>query len=326
MRRLVADLRRRLGLGKARRPPVAYAVTCPAGHPLRGWRKKRHQVVSCEQCGQPVFILPYSPLPPPDGEATADRLGASPLPASSRPWRLPLIGGAITLSVVAAGFAVLFSLLRSPREAAPADARQQIEAGKLLLAEGKPRRAVETFDEAIRLARQGQPQLTASEGHQLHHWRRQAGLAADLLSESLGEILLRAARTQPDEWQDQFGQRYKGQGKANAVVFDAGVRRDAAGQYQLDWVLRAGAEHARIDLGDLSLLRTLPLDQPRRLLFGARLASVAREAGGVWLVRFEPDSGVLLTDREAAEACCPGLVDAEMQELLARQREWLEGK
>jgi hypothetical protein len=87
--------------------------------------------------------------------------------------------------------------------------------------------------------------------------------------------------------------------------------------------VRAGEVEARVALEDLTLLRQLPLDPPRRWLFGVRLANCQREEGGVWVFRFEPESAVLLTDEAAAAACCPGPVDDELHEVLRRQDEWL---
>jgi hypothetical protein len=67
----------------------------------------------------------------------------------------------------------------------------------------------------------------------------------------------------------------------------------------------------------------LPLEEPTRLLFGARLARVRRDTPSSWEVRFEPDSGVLLTDPGAAAVCCPFLGEAELRALLQRQAGWL---
>jgi hypothetical protein len=70
-------------------------------------------------------------------------------------------------------------------------------------------------------------------------------------------------------------------------------------------------------------LQLVPLDPPPRLIFGGRLAGLAREAGGGWVVRFEPDSGVLLTDAAALAACSPVPPDADALQTLRRQEEWL---
>jgi hypothetical protein len=59
------------------------------------------------------------------------------------------------------------------------------------------------------------------------------------------------------------------------------------------------------------------------VLFGARLAGCFREAGGGWVIHFEPESGVLLTDPGAAASCCPAPPGRELEEVLRRQEEWL---
>ena len=58
---------------------------------------------------------------------------------------------------------------------------------------------------------------------------RQAALVADLLSESLGEILQRAAGAREEERQEQFHRRYRDK----AVIFDDVVTRNGAGRFGL---------------------------------------------------------------------------------------------
>ncbi|HZT82855.1 MAG TPA: hypothetical protein VFA26_21670, partial [Gemmataceae bacterium] len=194
------------------------------------------------------------------------------------------------------------------------------------LADGKFRRAVLELDAACQLRRQHPDWLPAGESHELDQLHRQAAALADLLTEYLGDILLRASRTQEDEWADQFALRYKGDDRPNVLLLDARVQRDAAGAYHVDYQVEAGAEPARLEVGDLKLLHGLPLEGPTRLLFAARLASVAREPPGVWVVRLEPDSGVLLTDAAAVAACWAEPLPEDVLQVLARQREWLRGR
>jgi hypothetical protein len=98
------------------------------------------------------------------------------------------------------------------------------------------------------------------------------------------------------------------------------VRRDPDGSHHLEnYEVTAAEEKAVLKL-DIALLRHLPLDQTRRVVFGARLANVARGRGGVWEVEFERDSGVLLTDEGAAAALGP--VDAALREVLREQTKW----
>src|SRR5262249_759475 len=109
-----------------------------------------------------------------------------------------------------------------------------------------------------------------------------------------------------------------------AVIFDDRVRRDPAGAYRLTtYEVRAPGEPARVELSELTLLKGLPLAEPQRLLFGARLSEIGRGDGGTWVIRFDRDSGVLRTDEVAASACCP--LDADLRPLLKRQSEWATG-
>jgi hypothetical protein len=298
--------------------PVPFAVTCPAGHVVRGLRQRRHQVVSCAECGVDVFVLPRSPFP--------DRIETRSLVRTRRsPWRRPLVAAALALLIVAGALAGLFVAL-TRRSAETADVETHVSAAEQALSEGRLRLAVDEFAKARERLLERPDVLTASRLRTLTQQYRETSLVADLLSESLAEILFRAARSQADEWKAQFEKRYLGPGQANAIVFDAEVRRDAAGQYHLDWDLKAGDEPARLEIGDLAVLHDLPLNQPRRLIFGARLGGIAREQNGVWVVRFEPSSGVLLTDPRIAAACWPDPVDKTLLKVLEEQQVWVSGK
>ena len=104
--------------------------------------------------------------------------------------------------------------------------------------------------------------------------------------------------------------------------FFAEVRRDAQRNYRLDYDFFVREKRAAVELGSLQLLHTLPLGRPQRLLFGVRLASVALEPGGNWVIRFDPDSGVLLTDPGAVAACYSRPLDG-LEEVLQRQAAWI---
>ena len=329
MLRVVARVRRWWGPGgPAVAPP--YEVVCACGRVLRGRRQARHQVLRCDGCGQPVFVLPQSALAE-GGSADGGsvKTGAAPGPdqrARRSLWLWPLLAAVATLAVVVSAFGIgiwLYSRPRpAPARAAPRapDFETHLKAGQKALAAGKFRSAADELQQAVALAESLPERRRAAEGRDAVQLHRQATLLADLLSESLGDILLLAARMDEEEWQAKFAQDYRGR----AVVFDAEVTRDGAGQYRLDYHVRAGPEPARIEVGDLKLLQALPPMRPPRLLFGARLANIGREAGGAWAVRFQPDSGVLLTDSGAVTACCPGPIDEETLDLVRRQKDWLD--
>jgi hypothetical protein len=191
-----------------------------------------------------------------------------------------------------------------------ASARQALAGGNFRTA----RQILEAAQEAR------PPRRGSSEERELRRLHRQADLLARLLSLSLQELLHQGLRVNDDqEWQQIFRERYAGQ----SVLFEDMVRRDARGRPELaNYVVSADRTIARLGLEDLTLWQRVPLDSPLRVLFGARLKGLSREEGGTWVVRFEPDSGVLLTDSVAAAAVCPAPLSRELQEVLRRQAEW----
>ena len=247
---------------------------------------------------------------------TGDKASAPALSRWSalRPYLLPLAAAGITLLVLIALLA--FYLVRGGGAGlAPEDTElngRLAQAHRSMKA-GNFRLAAEAFAGlSARLE-----ELPEAERRHWSQLAREASLLADLSSEGLEEILLQAARTGEAEWQADFQHRYHGR----AILFDAPVQRQGKGYSMLYSVVveeaggKDGRRHeAHLELNDLVLLKKLDLDQPQRLIFGARLASVGREAPGPrWVIRFLPDSGVLLTDPDAAAWVCPDWSDAETE-------------
>ncbi len=233
--------------------------------------------------------------------------------------------------VIAGGLAAIGLLLlivkpylrRAPEDGRPsapqAILHAHIEAGKRGLSEGSFRLARNEFRAAVALRDHNPDWLDREAQRQLDQLYRQSDLLARLLDHSLEEILQQAMHHRDDaEWREKF-EDYRGR----TVLFDDVLRVTMGRPVLANYVVRRGDVEARVALEDLTLLRQLGLDPPRRWLFGARLASCRREEGGVWVIRFEPDSAVLLTDEGAAAMCCPGPVDAELQGVLRRQEETL---
>jgi hypothetical protein len=306
---------------------VPYEVTCACGQAVRGGRKRRHQVVPCPACGASVFVLPRSPWPPVPDANGAVAAGAAPARGRS-PWLMPAVAGAVSLAALLALFLLtLPRLSRRPQGAAtePLSPAQrlvaEIEAGRRALADGNYRLAVGRFGAAAELRDRHPGLLSPEDDRRLTQWQRQSDLLARLLSRSLQEIVQEASLLRDaDEWQAKFADDYRGR----AVVFDDVVQRDAGGRPALStYAVVVNKQTVRLALEDLKLFQALPLAPPARLLFGARLAGCAREEGGAWVIRFEPDSGVLLTDPGAAAACCPAPLGRELEEVLRRQEEWL---
>jgi hypothetical protein len=207
------------------------------------------------------------------------------------------------------------------RPDAAADIRSRIAAGRQALDEGNLQVAVEALGAAHSLHQQHPDLLPAAEGRQLTSVHHQAALLADLLTESLEEILGRLGGLQEQEWQAVFARRYTGR----AVILDTNVRRDPAGSYHLDYRLFTGTQPAKLEVADLSVFHALPLEEAQRLIFGARLAGLQRLPPGRWVVRFQPESGVLLTDAGAVSVGCSQPLDEALFEVLGRQAAWMEG-
>lgn len=153
---------------------------------------------------------------------------------------------------------------------------------------------------------------------QLH---RQAHLLANLSSRSLEEIVRQAMLVRdPEEWAAYFADS-----RGKTVVFDDVVRLDAEGTPVLaNHVIEVGDAVARLALEDVTLLRHLPLEDSPRVIFGVRLLQCGREEGGTWVLRFEAESGVLLTDQGAVETCFSLAADKELLATLEQQRRWVE--
>ena len=215
-----------------------------------------------------------------------------------------------------------------PKEAdKPADVRAMMKAGRNALADGDVHLAVQLLQSALDQEQQHAGTLSPNERRDLTQLWRQGDLLARLSSRSLEQIVAEAELVRhDDEWKAQFEANYQGK----TIVFDDEVRFDAAPQRDdsrrrplLRYRVTASGREVRLALEDLSVLQSLPLERPQRMLFGGRLSAVERAPGGQWVVHFDADSGVLLTDRGAAEAVCPAPLDPALVDVLTRQAEWL---
>jgi hypothetical protein len=312
-------------------PVVPFEVSCACGQVAAGVRQDRHQIVPCPGCGQPLFVLPRSAYPAPEQyqretpDPTAAAGAAALIP---RPWRLPLLAAVLTLAGVVLVFAlVLPRFSRRPPPAPPPSSdpeeiHSHLRLGQKALAEGSFQLALRELSAAQALLAQQPDALPAADSRRLQQLEREAALLAALLNNSLQEILHQAANVrQEQEWWAQFRENYRGR----AVIFDDVVRREPDGRcYLTVYEVRQGETAVRLELGELTLLQALPLDRPHRLLFGARLASIQREPPGVWVIRFRPDSGILLTEEAAAAACSPLPLDEELRQVIQQQREWAD--
>jgi hypothetical protein len=228
-------------------------------------------------------------------------------------------------ALVLAGFSLALPYLSRHTAGGPGEEKggpenpaEVMEAGRRALAQGKFHVARALLDRAA--AQRG---LRGTARHrELGQLRRQADLLARLSPRPLEGVVRHALLVRdPEEWDAQFADDYLGR----TVVFDDVVRRDDEGRPRLgNYAVEVEDEPVRVALEDLAVLRDLPLEDGPRLIFGARLLRCRREEAGTWVIRFEPDSGVLLTDPAAVEACFPLLTGDGFQATLERQQRWLD--
>lgn len=302
--------------------PEPFQLSCGCGETVSGVRQPRHQILGCPRCQQPLFVLPRSPLPPLRDETGTPATVTAPVPV----W---LLGGLVLTGILVSGalltwykpwrgFSDQVSAGSNAKVLDQTAMQEQLSATRAALRRGHYQAAVEMLD-GVRPTRESLPAGDV-QARQYDQLTKQVGLLLDLSSESLGEMIDRLSPLEERErvafWQRRF--RHK------TVIFDAAVRRDAAGQLHLSYNVSVGADPVQVDLDGLRLLHVLALDQPNRLIFGARLASIQREPPGRWVVHFEPDSAVLFTDEAALEAICLAATDKDTNDVLARQRAWLQ--
>jgi len=235
--------------------------------------------------------------------------------------------GGVCLLLLLVGFAILLpSLSRHPvsqvqaEEADPSALRSRLESARRALLDGKRHIACRELDIALRERNRWPEALTAKEARDLNQLHRQADLLVRLLALPLEEIVRQGKLVRDqEEWKTHFAD-YQGR----TVVFDDVIRRDLEGRPVLgSHVIEVDNELVRVELEDLRVFGDLPLDDGARMIFGARLARCSREARGGWVIRFEPDSGVLLTEPGVAEVS--GLeLDDDTRSTVERQRRWLE--
>jgi hypothetical protein len=295
---------------------VSYQLLCQCGRALAGTRQRRHQVVTCPGCGRAVFVLPLSAYAPAE-DAPAHR--------PRRWWRGPLVAGAGCVALLLLAFVLVLPGLMRPRDAEKSeeqfDLSGHVKKGHRQMGQGKFRLARRTLDEAVRRRDRDPAALSAAQHRELNQLHRQADILARLLNVTLAEVVRRAQLSRDaEEWALRF-EDFRGR----SVIFDDAVGRDDRDRPVLAHdVVEVKDERVRLALEDLAVMHDLPLDERPRLVFGARLAGCEREPGGGWVVRFERDSGVLLTDLDAVVAALTQPPDEGLKQVLARQQKWLD--
>jgi hypothetical protein len=306
-------------------PTIPVHLECSCGKVLAGKRGPECQTFCCSKCGARHFIFPTSPLLFMRNARSRSRLFTRPAKIadkSSAPakdthfWRAPIWAALVAVAILIPVLIWLLqsSLFRSGPSSSKTDedgaVEEYVREGRRALSDGLYTKANEHFREAKQHARPGDVAY-------LNQLENEANLMNDLVSESIPEILRQSIGATDKAWQERFRSRYRHQ----SIMFDASVQSAPEG-YRIDYLLMLGDTPIRIDLGNQSTLAQLSLDEPRRLLFGFRMAETKLVRGG-WVVAAEPDSVVLITESAALKgASVP--VDGELSHLLAEQARMLQ--
>ncbi len=331
MRAFLANLRRLLpswavfarhsAPGAAPSTLTPFQVDCACGRRLTGQRRPQAQIVKCPACGAARFVFPASPLPPIAGQGLANLSGPG---LTWQHWLVVGLSTVATLALLVVLYQWFFATSGGPHQVIPSSseslaeqtrkARKHLEAGHFRLA----------ADILIQVHRERNKEVDLLPPLERRQWRQlfaETAVLADRLAESLEDLVRLAAGADEEDWQADFRQRYLGK----AVLFEQ-VLQSKDGQ--LIWTNPLGLEGGRkirLALNDLTLLRQLNLEQESRVLFGARLASVRREPPGTfWVIHFQKDSGVLLTEATAAKRVCPTpWAEEAVQKILATQKKMI---
>jgi hypothetical protein len=291
------------------------------GTVARGERQARHQVLTCANCGGKVFVLPLSPF-------TEDGTSKSPVrqerkegTAPPRFWLWPALAASATLAVVLVlGIMFFRGKAHDKHVSLRPEYDRCVLAGQRALSTGKFVLAATELQQALDLQQAHSELHSLSERRHLTSLYRQAELLSELSAEPIEDILRHAAELlplDPLEWKSIFGQRYQRRG----IVFDTEVRRDGHGAYHTDYAVFFRGKRHIVDLGRVSAFDAIPWQVPQRLVFGIRLEEIDPAAEGIWTIRFDPHSAVLLTD--VGSACAvSGQPEEELRPVVQRQAAW----
>lgn len=277
------------------RGSFTFRVICPCGHALSGPRLDQSQQLACPQCGAPVFVLPRSPW-------LRVEARQAPLRWRTRDWLMPLAGTAAAFIVVVVAIAAFMSRDSSSASRQDHERERQVRftQARELLSRGHFALAHEILRELV----DGKAFSHLPPTSEMQSLAAEAGLLVDLLDEPIESLLVTASGMDQLEWERQFNHRYRGK----SFILDAEFQRDERAGVTCSYRIEAGKEPARFEFGNVPVLRELPVGQPRRLLLGVRLESIRRETPGpAWVVRFAPETAIVITDPAIAAQLCPDL-------------------
>lgn len=298
---------------------AGFRVYCSCGAVYSGLRQAAQQILTCQKCQKAIFVLPRSPWATP-GES----LSTAPAKSFGNKKLVQLLAGASILLLIGGGIGFLMIQNIKDRPGGPPDVVSQEEKVREILAKAGQLLAQGQFRLAQKELQSQEYLLASATSNEALSWKQtlgQAQLLADLAPEPLEDIIRHAAGATTEGWLADFADRFQNK----ALVFDAVFRRPPHGAITGNYEVHLpGLDGVKLVFDNITCLQCVDWMENRRVILGVRLASIRLEPPGpLWVVRFDPDQCVLLTDPGAAASLCPEFADPEVRKHLDLQAAWL---
>lgn len=288
-------------------------IECPCGERVETTREEDYALLTCPRCGTGLFVLPHSPFPSLSPAAPSRRKtkGARAEPEIDSTPRISLgerfsalgrrltpprrwfstprlVGGAAALFILATiAWQYDQSVKRGLRETVVPDGRRGLQA----LSDGDFEDAYDLLGASVRgLDRLGEP---FPEEDRFRRAYAEVAIVHDLLP-SLLDVELVGAASEPEV----VTRRVAGK----AIVLDAEVERLAEGGWSVGFVAFVDDKPIRLDVPTFLLFDRLGIVNRERVVFGAKLDGIHRDAEGQLTLRLTPNSGVLMTEPRLLDA------------------------
>jgi hypothetical protein len=236
---------------------------------------------------------PATPRPAPPAERELEAVVAVPRTSFRKRLRRNIPVLAVLGALLVAGAAYSFRSARRYREALPQVAEQNLREGLAALIEGR----FDLAKSALDTAASALETLKDPEAPGARQSADEAAIFADLANASLEEIVETVA-TRPGGW--DAASTHKGR----SFWIESRIAALPSGNngYDLEYRIIANGRKGRIDLTGLKLLASGGPQVGDPIILGARIAEVALDRDGLWAIKLDPESGILLTSPEGWKA------------------------
>jgi hypothetical protein len=299
-------------LPKSSATHVPFRVRCACGQSLTGTRRKQALELVCPKCSAKVLVLPRSAwpvvassaVPPTEPSATLPTPALAARRSRLKVWLLPMCAGLFALATAIWAIWVYGPQVARSARQDRRSVREHLAAAQEALQRGEFERATQELEGTARAwQRDGN---APSRDEQAAHYRllNQTRLLTELCPQSLEEVLTIAEEEEKKPRADRTDLRIRL--PQRVVVFDTHLHLpmllENAHTLRLDYQVFGKTLPTHVDFSNQEgLLKLMPQDKLLRWVFAVRLESVQLRVDeenrkGHWVIRFEANSAVLLTD------------------------------